>query len=53
MPPSTRRSEKEYGESRIEKLERYIAELKKSAPTKNEVLAADEMKEAILDRAGI
>ena len=37
----------------IEKLERYIAELKKSAPTKNEVLAADEMKEAILDRAGI
>ncbi|EJE0510388.1 hypothetical protein M4K56_004911, partial [Escherichia coli] len=53
MPPSTLRSEKDDVESRIEKLERYIAELKKSAPTKNEVLAADEMKEAILDRAGI
>ncbi|EHI0397470.1 hypothetical protein J3P52_005506, partial [Escherichia coli] len=43
--------EKDDVESRIEKLERYIAELKKSTPTKNEVLAADEMKEAILDRA--
>nr|EEW5152292.1 YdfR family protein [Escherichia coli]EFI7721612.1 YdfR family protein [Escherichia coli] len=51
MPPSTLRSEKDDVESRIEKLECYIAELKKSTPTKNEVLAADEMKEAILDRA--
>ncbi|QWV73246.1 YdfR family protein [Escherichia coli O170:H18] len=51
MPPSILRSEKDDVESRIEKLERYIAELKKSTPTKNEVLAADEMKEAILDRA--
>ena len=44
-------SEKDDIESRIEKLECYIAELKKSTPTKNEVLAADEMKETILDRA--
>ncbi|EEC7593150.1 YdfR family protein [Escherichia coli] len=51
MPPSTLRSEKDDVESRIEKLECYIAELKKSTPTKNEVLAADEMKEAIPDRA--
>nr|WP_105456037.1 YdfR family protein [Escherichia coli] len=51
MPPSTLRSEKDDVESRIEKLECYIAELKKSTPTKNEVLAADEMKETILDRA--
>ncbi|ELU5263921.1 YdfR family protein [Escherichia coli] len=51
MPPSTQRSEKDDVESRIEKLECYIAELKKSTPTKNEVLAADEMKEAIPDRA--
>ncbi|EEW6135238.1 YdfR family protein [Escherichia coli] len=50
-PPTALRSEKDDIESRIEKLECYIAELKKSTPTKNEVLAADEMKEAIPDRA--
>ncbi|SQQ49117.1 DUF1327 domain-containing protein [Escherichia coli] len=38
-------------ESRIEQLECYISELKKSTPTKDEVLALDEMKETILDRA--
>ena len=50
-PPTALRSENDDIESRIEKLECYIAELKKSTPTKNEVLAADEMKETILDRA--
>ncbi|XIW30329.1 hypothetical protein AB2E84_10560 [Escherichia coli] len=53
MPPSTLRSEKDDVESRIEKLERYIAELKKAPQQKMRVLAVDEMKEAILDRAGI
>lgn len=38
-------------ESRIEQLECYISELKKSIPTKDEVLALDEMKETILDLA--
>ncbi|EFJ8857303.1 DUF1327 domain-containing protein [Escherichia coli] len=38
-------------ESRIEQLECYISELKKSTPTKDEVLALDEMKETILDLA--
>ncbi|ENO4847691.1 YdfR family protein [Escherichia coli] len=50
-PQTALRSENDDIESRIEKLECYIAELKKSTPTKNEVLAADEMKETILDRA--
>ena len=50
-PPTALRSENDDIESRIEKLECYIAELKKSTPTKNEVLAADEMKETILELA--
>ncbi|EFK8728158.1 YdfR family protein [Escherichia coli] len=51
MPPSTLRSEKDDVESRIEKLECCVTELKKSTPTKNEVFAADEMKETILELA--
>lgn len=50
-PPTALRSEKDDIESRIEQLECYISELKKSTPTKDEVLALDEMKETILDLA--
>ncbi|EFI3189977.1 DUF1327 domain-containing protein [Escherichia coli] len=48
---NTIQSEKDDIESRIEQLECYISELKKSTPTKDEVLALDEMKETILDLA--
>ncbi len=48
---NTMSSAKDDIESRIEQLERYISELKKSTPTKDEVLALDEMKETILDLA--
>lgn len=50
-PPTALRSEKDDIESRIEQLGCYISELKKSTPTKDEVLALDEMKETILDLA--
>lgn len=43
--------EKDDIELRIEQLECCISELKKSTPTKDEVLALDEMKETILDLA--
>ncbi|HBB6657637.1 TPA: DUF1327 domain-containing protein [Salmonella enterica] len=48
---NTMSSAKDDIESRIEQLECYISELKKSTPTKDEVLALDEMKETILDFA--
>ena len=48
---NTMSSAKDDIESRIEQLECYISELKKSTPTKDEVLALDEMKETILDLA--